>query len=174
MDFGFLNTAFELIDLRSFSNLWFWIALAVLWSTAAHWVIGVPFDLINRARAGHAEAAQDVVLLVGVYSRRMIYIAEASGLWITGFVAFGLTALATAGFAYRVEFCQALFLLGLPLTLVGAMSLQTARAIQGLSTDALLQTLRRHRVKVQVVGMISIFVTSLWGMWTNMQINVLG
>ncbi|MCU0909379.1 MAG: component of SufBCD complex, partial [Rhodobacteraceae bacterium] len=27
-------TVFEVIDMRSFSNLWYWIGLAVLWSSA--------------------------------------------------------------------------------------------------------------------------------------------
>ncbi|MEC7258626.1 MAG: component of SufBCD complex, partial [Pseudomonadota bacterium] len=44
------SSIFELIDMRSFSNLWFWIALAVTWSTTSHWVLGVPFDMVNRAR----------------------------------------------------------------------------------------------------------------------------
>ena len=47
---------FELIDMRSFSSLWFWILLAVTWSTASHWVIGVPYDLIQRARRTGPEA----------------------------------------------------------------------------------------------------------------------
>jgi len=38
------ETIFELIDMRSFSNLWYWIVLSVLWSTMSHWVLGVPFD----------------------------------------------------------------------------------------------------------------------------------
>ena len=33
-------TVFELIDMRSFSNLWFWIALAVVWSTAKYIYVG--------------------------------------------------------------------------------------------------------------------------------------
>ena len=44
------NVIFELIDMRSFSNLWYWIVLAVLWSTASHWVLSVPFDMISRAK----------------------------------------------------------------------------------------------------------------------------
>ena len=51
------QTLFEMIDMRSFSNLWFWIALAVMWSTASHWVLGVPFDMVLRARR-HGEEAQ--------------------------------------------------------------------------------------------------------------------
>ena len=45
------QSIFELIDMRSFSNLWYWIALAVMWSTASHWVLGVPWDMVIRAPA---------------------------------------------------------------------------------------------------------------------------
>ena len=44
------QTLFDVIDFRSFSNLWFWIMLAVAWSTASHWVLGIPFDMVLRAR----------------------------------------------------------------------------------------------------------------------------
>jgi hypothetical protein len=47
---GVVPIVFEVIDMRSFSNLWYWIALAVLWSSTSHWVLGVPFDMIQRAR----------------------------------------------------------------------------------------------------------------------------
>lgn len=160
--------------MRSFSNLWFWIALAVMWSTASHWVLGVPYDLVNRARMGQEDALADVQILAGVYGRRMTYIADTSGLWMTGFGAFALTALAVAGFLYGVEFCKAIFLLGFPMSLVGLISVHTARGIPGLEGATLLKRLRWHRIKVQAVGVVSIFCTSMYGMWTNMNVNVLG
>lgn len=174
MDFSFLNIVFELIDMRSFSNLWFWIALAVMWSTTSHWVIGVPFDMINRARHGNEVALADVEILSGIYSRRTLFIVQASGVWIVGATSFGLTGLWVAGFSYGTEICQAVFLLALPLSLVGLISVYTARRVVTLSGLPLLKALRAHRVKVQLVGIVSIFVTSLWGMWTNMNVNVLG
>jgi hypothetical protein len=166
--------AFEVIDMRSFSNLWFWIALAVLWSTASHYVIGVPYDMVTRAKRGQVVALADVENLANVYARRLIYIAEVSGLWITGFLFFVLTALVSLGFFYGIEFAQAIALLAVPMSLVGALSVHTARKIPNMAVDRLLTHLRWHRVKVQAIGVVSIFVTSMWGMWTNMNVNVLG
>ena len=40
---------FELIDLRSFSNLWYWLGLSIFWSTVGHWVLGVPHDIVYPA-----------------------------------------------------------------------------------------------------------------------------
>ena len=51
---------FDLIDLRSFSNLWYWIALAVAWSSASHWVLGIPYDMVLRARRMGGQAEQDL------------------------------------------------------------------------------------------------------------------
>ncbi|WP_299148179.1 component of SufBCD complex [uncultured Tateyamaria sp.] len=163
----------ELIDMRSFSNLWFWIALAVVWSTASHWVLGVPFDMVARARRYGGQSAEDLEDLVRINTHRLLFIGQVSGLWALGFVCFSLTALGLLGFVYKVEFAQALFLLGFPLSIVGALNLSTARLIQaeGAQGEALWRRLTRHRTWVQAVGMMSIFVTALWGMFQNLSVG---
>ncbi|WP_415920679.1 component of SufBCD complex [Tateyamaria sp. SN6-1] len=169
-------TIFELIDMRSFSNLWFWIALAVMWSTASHWILGVPFDLVSRARRHGGQAAEDLEALVRINTNRLLYIGTVSGLWLLGFVCFVITGLALLGFIYRVEFAQALFLLGFPMTIVGALNLSTARLIQDREAEGedLWRYLSRHRTIVQAIGMVSIFVTALWGMYQNMAVGPFG
>ena len=170
------QTIFELIDMRSFSNLWFWIVLAVIWSTASHWVLGVPYDMVLRARRSGGQAEVDLEDMVRINVNRLLYIGSVSGLWLAGFACFFLTMLALLGFFYQVEFAQALFLLGFPLSLVGMISLSTARLIQEQeATGALLiKRLNRQRLYTQIIGMISIFVTALWGMYQNLTIGVLG
>ncbi len=170
------DSIFELIDMRSFSNLWYWIALAVTWSMTSHWVLGVPFDMITRARRQGGDAQSDMETLVHIYVARLTYIVDVSGVWLAAFVGFGLTVLAVLGFYYNVEFAQALFLIMAPISVVGALSLRAARRVQDGqgSGDALFRLLRRHRVTVQVIGMVSIFVTSMWGMYQNMQFGALG
>ncbi|MBL3551287.1 component of SufBCD complex [Rhodovulum sulfidophilum] len=164
---------FELIDMRSFSNLWYWIALALLWSGASHWVLGVPFGLIQRAQRQGGQAARDVTTLVGVNARRYLAVATEAGLWIAALGGFVLTMLAVLGFGYRVEFCQAVFLLVAPMTLVGLWSVRTARlyAARGPEGEALYGMLRGHRLGVQAMGIVSVFVTALWGMWMNMLVT---
>ena len=170
------DSIFELIDLRSFSNLWYWIALAVTWSMTSPWVLGVPFDMITRARRQGGTAQSDMETMVHINVSRLTSIADVSGVWLAGFVGFGLTVLGVLGFYYAVEFAQALFLIVAPISAVGALSLHAARQVmngQG-SGDALFRLLRRHRVLVQVIGMVSILVTSMWGMYQNMQFGALG
>lgn len=170
------TAVFELIDLRSFSNLWYWIALAVVWSTTSHWVIGVPYDMVQRAAEHGGQAETDLEDMVRINCNRLLFVAGVSGLWLLGLVSGGLTTLALLGFWYDVEFAQALFFLAAPLTVIGALSLDTARYIQqeGLTGAPLRKRMWKHRAATQVVGMFAIFVTALWGMAQNMQIGGLG
>lgn len=173
---SFYQNVFELIDLRSFSNLWFWIALAVLWSTASHWVLGVPYDMVLRARRHGGQAEQDLEDMVRINTNRLLFIANVSGLWLLGLGCFLLTALGVLGFFYAIEIAQALFLLGFPMALVGLLSLSTSRLIQYemASGEALRRRLTRHRLYVQITGVLSIFVTALWGMYQNFSVGPLG
>ncbi|WP_424986716.1 hypothetical protein [Microbulbifer sp. S227A] len=170
------SSIFELIDMRSFSNLWFWIALAVFWSSASHWVLGIPFDMVQRARRVGGQAELDLEIIARVNVNRLLYIGRVSGIWLLGFACFLLSGLVVLGFWYRMEFAQAVLFLMLPMTLVSAMSLATARRIeqQAASGEALRRILARHRFFTQVIGMISIFFTALWGMYQNLTIGVLG
>jgi len=174
LDFFFLKMASETIDLRSFSNLWFWIALAVLWSTASHWVIGVPFDMVRRAAKGHEQSLIDMQALATIHARRLLFIANETGLITTAFTFFAVTSLSLMGFLYDIEFAQAILLLFLPMSMVGYVTLLSARKVEGLDAEDLGNLLFKTRRTIQFIGVISIFVTSMWGMWVNTNANVLG
>ena len=73
----------QVIDLRSFSSVWYWIGLAVVWSSVSHWVLGVPYDLIMRARRNKGQDLEDMTDLVRINVRRMLNIAQSAGLLIT-------------------------------------------------------------------------------------------
>jgi hypothetical protein len=76
-------------------------------------------------------------------------------------------------FWYDVEFAQAIFFLALPLSIVGALSLSTASRIEAEEPrgEALHKRLMRHRVITQFIGMISIFVTAMYGMYQNLLVS---
>jgi len=166
----------DLIDLRSFSNLWYWIALAVTWSTASHWVLGVPFDMVLRARRQGGQAMTDLEAMVRININRMLYITGEAGVILLAILCCLLTTLFLLGFVYKVEFCQAIFLLAFPLSLVGFLSLRTARRIDGAGDagEALCRRMNRHRILVQVIGMFAIVVTAMWGMLQNFSVSPLG
>jgi hypothetical protein len=167
---------FLLIDMRSFSNLWYWIALAVLWSSVSHWVMGVPFDMITRARRHGGKAMDDLALLSQINAGRLLYISRNGGFWIIGFTCFLLTLLGMLSVMYHVEFAQAVLLMVAPMVLVTYLTLRTALKIEQQSPtgDALVSALMRHRFVVQLIGMVAILVTSLFGMYQNMNAGAWG
>jgi hypothetical protein len=99
-----------------------------------------------------------------------------SGLWLLGFACFFLTILGVLGFYYWIEFAQALFLLAFPMTIVGMLSLSTARLIidEAAVGEALRNRMKKHRIITQTIGMLSIFVTAMFGMYQNLAIGALG
>lgn len=170
------SIVFETIDLRSFSNLWYWIGLAVLWSSASHWVIGVPYDMVSRARRKEGQAAQDLMDMLRITSGRLIYISEVAGLWIIAAGMFFLTGCIILGFVYNVEFAQAVLLLALPMLLIGLLNLRTSQKIhsQDLALEQVFAVLARHRLIIQCIGMVSIFITAMFGTYQNLNIGILG
>ncbi|WP_246525220.1 component of SufBCD complex [Thalassovita aquimarina] len=164
------QTLNEVLDLRSFSNLWFWIALAVMWSGASHWVLGVPYDMVVRAARKGGEAQADLEDMARININRLLYITEVSGLWLLGFACFLLTSLLLLGFVYNLQIAQALFCLGFPMSIVWLLRIRSAHRIrtEQASGSLLRKYLTRQRIWTQVIGMISIFVTSMWGIYSSL------
>ncbi|MCB1360220.1 MAG: component of SufBCD complex [Rhodobacter sp.] len=171
------DSLFSTIDLRSFSNVWFWLVLAVAWSNASHFLLGVPFDLVQTARRKGGEAMADFETLARIQSRRRMQIMERAGVWLVAFWMAVLSALAVLGFRYGLEFAQALVLLLGPLTLAAWLTLRLAARIdRGLypEGDAMARAFGRQRILVQAIGLFTILVTTMWGMWQNLTLRALG
>ncbi len=161
-----IENIFSLINMRSFSSLWFWIVLAVYWSAVTRVTLGAPYDLILRARRGDEQSVTDLQDLVRIHVRRRLEFIRRAGHWALAFNAGLMTALLLMAFHYQVEFAQALFLLFVPMLIVRVMALRLAFRVerQGLEGAALCRAMLRHRFWVQFLGLVSIFVTALWGM----------
>lgn len=170
-----LDTALEVIDLRSFSNLWYWIALAALWSSVSHWVLGVPHDMIQRARREGGQAQADVEDLVRININRLLYMVDSGALILVAIAAFWLSTLLVLGFWYDVEFAQAVVLLFAPMMLVVWVSVRASRRIvaEAATGEALFRRLTIHRRVVQVIGMLAITVTAFYGTWQNISVSIL-
>ncbi|MDZ7904405.1 MAG: component of SufBCD complex, partial [Cypionkella sp.] len=52
-----LGLMLEAISLRSFSTLWYWIAVAVFWVRSLRGVMGISHGMVARARRGGAALA---------------------------------------------------------------------------------------------------------------------
>lgn len=170
-------TISELIDTRSFSSMWYWITLAVFWSMLSHYVVGVPYDMIQRAqRSDDPQARLDLERLSLITARRLAQIGAAAGVIVAGIAGFVLSILFLLGFFYGVELCQAIFLLAFPFCFVSILSIRTAREIidkEPTGTD-LTDGLKRHRLFTQLIGVLSIFITAFFGIWQTMSVGVLG
>lgn len=160
------------INLRSFSSLWYWIGIAVLWSSVSHWVLGVPFDLITRARRKGGEVEQDLIDITRVNVNRLLAIEETAAYWLIGFASFVVSSLLLLGFYYDHELAQALCFMVIPLCGVVALSFRSARRIRETAEDVqmLYRMLTTHRLWTQAIGMVSIFATALYGMLQNLQL----
>lgn len=167
------DSLFSTIDFRSFSNVWFWLVLAVAWSNVTHFVMGVPFDLVQRARRRGGAAMDDLNTLAGIQARRRMGILRSSGPWILGFWLMLLTMIVVLGFGYGYELSQAFTLLFVPLTIAAWISLRLSARVEagGLEGADLVRAIIRYRLLLQAVGLLAIFVTTLWGMWHNLAVR---
>lgn len=170
------GSVLSLIDLRSFSSLWFWIAVAVTWSTVTHNPLGLPWDMVQQARRRGGQHMADLEALVAIQIRRRQAIIGSSGVLLAGLWAAALSALAILGFGYGLELSQALTMLFLPLSLVGLLRLRLMAALARgeVAGEALCKRLTWHRAGVQAIGLTAILATSLWGMWFNINVRALG
>ena len=113
--------------------------------------------------------------MVRINSNRLLSMIQKGAVLIVGIAFFWLTFIGVLGFYYDVEFAQAVFFLLAPVSVVVWQSLRTCRKIvAGENTGtALHRRLTIHRRVTQTIGMLSIFVTAMFGMWKNLNISVL-
>ena len=164
---------FQVIELRSFSSIWYWMAVAVVWSSVSHFVLGVPYDLIQRARRDETgQGMCDLEDIARVNVNRLVHINQTAGAFLVGFICFLLTGLGLIAFYYWSELAQAIFLLALPLSFVLGISVHTAHIMNDTQPkgEELISALFRHRLKTQVVGIIAIFFTAMFGMYQNLDV----
>jgi len=166
------DSILAILDLHTFSNIWYWLAVAVTWAVVSHWVLGIPFDLIIRARRSMPGAVDDLQTLFDFHVRRFIMIEDLAGIPIIALSTFVLTGLAMTGFYYDVEMAQGIFLIGFPLTIVGAICQHACRRYQQHppAPEDLVKELLRLRIIIQVVAMIAIFFTAIYGMYYNLSV----
>lgn len=106
---------------QTFMSVWYWGLLALLWAMICNWTFGVPNELLIRAGKGGEDAA-----LFDRFARRNIDMIsraiDRQGVFVGGFVAFALAAIATIAIRNNSEAAQGvLFAIG-PMILMSAHS----------------------------------------------------
>jgi len=158
------DSIWTLIGTGSFSSVWYWVFLGLVWSHVMQAPLGVPVDLVRRAQAGDGPAADDLRALTGVR------LAEAERLaamapWRAGAWAFALALLAGLAVPHGIELAQAALALAAPLAFVRWLEARAARSMAEVpDMPALIRAHTVLRRKVQGIGMAAVFLTAVFGM----------
>lgn len=159
------DSIWDLISMRSFSSLWFWLFIGVFWARVMQAPMGVPVDLVRQAQMGEPEALADLEALSGVRIHHEQAVARSLGIWRGAAWAFALALLAGLAFVYGVELAQAGFAIVAPFALVQAFTARAAvRMAQVPDMPALIRAHKVLRRQVQAVGVAAVFLTTIFGM----------
>ncbi len=153
---------FHLLRFDSFFSIWYWVLLIVVWTAVCHRTMGVPHDMLLRARRLPDVAAR-VEILARIAADRRAGIARAAGMPMAAAAGFGLTVLAGLGYGQGVEPAKAAFVLLAPLAMVVLRDLRLARLIHGgqLGGADLLRRLARRRLSTQGLGVLALIAAAL-------------
>lgn len=183
----------QLLDLRSFSSIWYWLMLTWLWTRSGRNLLGVPVEVVQRAHraaqatgpggADHGTPAAEQqghpgLLLLDwlLLTLPRWHLPSQSGAVLLGTGAFLLTLLAGLGFGYAQELAQAVFLLVAPFGVLMLMRVRLARRLAPLLAQAQARTLAptvvardsarllmRHRWQVLALSTASVAAAAIWG-----------
>ena len=173
------------LDSRSFGTVWYWLVVIGTWSLTGRSVIGVPVEILARARGavqagqGDSPAALHLLDWLSLVLPRW-RLGPREGVALLALTGFMLTSLAIMGIGYALELALAAFLLLMPLAVLFWMRVALARRLAPLLDaaeqgarpvpDAAAEAVRRmviHRRLVTVLSMAAVAVTALWGaLWS--------
>lgn len=141
----------------SFQSLWYWILHAVIWGLVCYRTLGVPFDMLHRAR-GDTVVAGRVDLLAQMTAERVGGVEQRFGVPMAAALGFALAVLFVFGFLVGREPAQAGFVLLLPLGIIGLSEGRLAAVVrrQGLAGPELVLALARRQAWHQVIAVAAV------------------
>lgn len=165
------SSIFSLMDFSAFPSVWYWVLVGLTWTRLIHAPIGIPRDLVRRAQHGSDTARRDVEALADVVTGRSATATRYDSMLAVALWAFALTAIALLAVVYGFRTAEALLLLAAPLALVHWLGTGAKARIRdgALVGNDLLVELARLGWRVQIVGLLAVFISSLWGMYRILQ-----
>ena len=164
----FYHFILRLLDFGSFSSIWYWIVLIGLWIANDRKVLGVSTALVFRARrhGEDSQTAQDLRQIMAMRLREMGYEAAERSIWSVARNWCLGTMLVLFSFGFDLELAQAILLMIAPLMWVRMRGRKLAGKLAGMDLAAvnLPKILIWHRFRMQIFGMICLFITMLLGL----------
>ncbi len=163
------------ISMRSFSTLWYWIAVAAFWAWATRQVMGVPHDVVARARRG-ADQMQQLEIWAQMQARRLAYFWQRGQIFIVAIAGSTLGLTTVLAFGYGMELAQALWFVLAPMVVISAMSVRLAIRVLGEDGhgNALLRVMFRFRIYTQVLSFVFIFANVIFAFFQMLTQGLLG
>lgn len=147
-----LAAVYQLLAAADFQSPWYWVLHVVVWAVACARTMGVPYDMVVRARR-IPEVAARVDLLAALAAARIAGAADAAGPALAATTGFVLAGIGGLGFWTGIEAAQAVFFLLAPLAAVGCSQVSLAFRIRGgLAGPALVAALDWRRVFHQAIA----------------------
>lgn len=172
-----LDPFYDMVAARSFSSIWYWMAVVAMWWSASTRILGVPYDMVVRAERLRGQAEQDLDVMARVCCDRIILLsAGAGGICVVALGSALLGGMAVLGFRYGVELAQAAFMIALPtasICLLGAIAARRIRGEESTGED-LRRRMRRHRLHSMMLCMPGVLAASMWGAYRNATFSALG
>lgn len=165
------TTFIEFLSLRTFSSVWYWIAVAFVWISVTNRPMGIPYDMVWRAERQGDAARTALDAVAGALARRLVAATGHGAMVGVGIISAVLTLLLILALSYGSELAQGCILVAGPMTVVTWLNLRTARAI--VRGDDPVRRLRRLRAIISVIAVLTLFVTAFWGMYVNLMSAVL-
>jgi hypothetical protein len=152
-----VSRVFQTFAAASFQSIWYWVLHVVVWTLACYRTLGVPHDLLLRARRV-PEVSARVDTLAQLTSERVGGIYDALGVPIAAGLGFLLAGLFALGFGTGIETAQAAFAIVLPLVVINYSKLRLALAVRrhGIAGPRLVLALARRRVWHQLIAVVAI------------------
>lgn len=158
-----MSDIFALIDMTSFTSVWYWIFLCLTWNSLSHRTLGVPFDMIIRADKHGDLFERDVDHIAHAQSRRLTYMFGRFGVVIIGVTAFFVSAIGAAAFVVGFQTSQAVFVVLIPVLCVGSSEMRLAYRIRrdDLRGSPLRRKIVLHRFFHQLFGIASLAMAAI-------------
>lgn len=156
-----MDIFWQLLDLRSFPSLWYWLFMAVTWIVVIGRPLGVPYDMVEDARYD-MQVQADTVTMARINARRFVRMMDARVMPLFVFTLLG--GVGVLAFGYGVGFAQAVSFIAWPLVWVFVLAVRAAgRVDRTADPQAILRVLRWHRYIILAIASVCMVFSLLWG-----------